>query len=131
MVPLDHLVSQVFKASLVHLVPQALLDLLVLIAVISQIQSQHWMEMDCLVQQDQEGRLDPLGCQEKEVQQEKEDLKECQVIWESLVKMEHQDCQVHQDRGDNQEFMVFQGHQDAVLQNLNSGTYAQQFFETS
>lgn len=61
MVLLDHLVSQGFKAFLVHLVPQALLDLLVLIAVISPTRSQHWMEMDCLVQQDQEGRLDPLG----------------------------------------------------------------------
>jgi hypothetical protein len=61
MVPLDHLASQGFKALLVHLVPQALLDLLVLIAVISPTRSQHWMEMDCLVQQDQEGHLDPLG----------------------------------------------------------------------
>jgi hypothetical protein len=60
MVPLDRLVSQDFKALLVHLVPLALLDLLVLISVISPIQSQHWMEMDCLVQQDQEGHLDLL-----------------------------------------------------------------------
>jgi hypothetical protein len=60
MVPLDHLVSQGFKALLVHLAPLALLDLLVLIAVIFPIQSQHWMEMGCLVQQDQEGHLDPL-----------------------------------------------------------------------
>jgi hypothetical protein len=48
--------------------------------------------------------------QVKGERQEKEDLKECQVIWESPVKMEHQDCQVRQDRGDSQEFMVFQGH---------------------
>jgi hypothetical protein len=48
--------------------------------------------------------------QEKEVHQEKEDLKGRQVVWEFLVRMEHQDWQVHQDRGDNQEFMDFQGH---------------------
>jgi hypothetical protein len=44
------------------------------------------------------------------VLQEKEDLKERQVLWEFLGRMEHQDCQAHQDRGDNQEFMDFQGH---------------------
>jgi hypothetical protein len=59
MVLLDHLVFQDFKVLLVHLVLQALLGLLVLIAVTSPTQSQHWMEMGCLVQQDQGGLLDP------------------------------------------------------------------------
>jgi hypothetical protein len=44
------------------------------------------------------------------VLQEKEDLKEHQVLWEFLGRMEHQDCQAHQDREGNQEFMDSQGH---------------------
>jgi hypothetical protein len=48
--------------------------------------------------------------QGKEVQLEKEDLRECQVLWEFLGRMEHQDCQAHRDRGDNLEFTGFQGH---------------------
>jgi hypothetical protein len=44
------------------------------------------------------------------VLQEKEDLKEHQVLWEFPGRMELQDCQAHQDRGDSQEFMDFQGH---------------------
>lgn len=131
MVHLGHLVSQGFKVLLVLQAPQALLDHLVLIVVTSPTQSQRWMEMDCPEQQDPEDHLDPLGCQEKEVHQEKEDLKGRQVVWEFLVRMEHQDWQVHQDRGDNQEFMDFQGHLAAALQNPNSGTYVHQFFETS
>lgn len=130
-VHLGLLVSQGFKVLLVPQAPQALLAHLELTAVTFLTQSQRWREMDCLVQQDPEAQMDPLVCQEKEVLQEKEDLKERQVLWEFLGRMAHQDCQAHQDRGDNQEFMDFQGHLAAALQNLSSGTYAHQFCETS
>ena len=60
-VHLGPLVSQGFKVLLVPQAPQVLLDHLVLIVVTSPTQSQHWREMDCLVLQDPEALLDPLG----------------------------------------------------------------------